>query len=104
MRVPRGRDSSTDESLRRAYYEVEVEAEDESNSEEREWQEGDPEPDYLDEFASPEANFAENVGRVPRLVLSSALVMIAVASPLHPFLAELCELYQLAPIQINPNG
>ena len=188
-------DSGTDESLGRAYYEVDAEG-DISDSEDREWQEGDPEPDYLDEFAKPEANsdeledmtravnycnydyipeeseepyhapsqpelegpiysgalqdeasssarpksprflackdistslsereladlaeqynlggrlvlprphqrcyrfnFAENGGRVPRLVLSSTLVKIRVASPLHPFLAEVCEAYQLA--------
>ena len=52
------RDSSTDESLGRAYYEVDAEG-DTSNSEDREWQEGDPEPDYLDEFAKPEANSDE---------------------------------------------
>lgn len=33
-------------------------------------------------------NFAENGGRVSRLVLSSALVKLGVASPLHPFLAQ----------------
>lgn len=49
-------------------------------------------------------NFAENWGRIPRLVLFAALVKVGVASPLHPFLAEVCKYYQLALIQINPNG
>lgn len=46
-----------DESLGHAYYE---EAEDSSSSSgDREREEGDPIPEYLDEFVSPEGNSAE---------------------------------------------
>ena len=38
------------------------------------------------------------------MVLSATSLKVGVASPLHPFLQDVCEAYHLAPIQINPNS
>lgn len=49
-------------------------------------------------------NHSENGGRVPRMVLSTFLLRLGISSPLHPFIKDVCEYFQLAPLQINPNG
>ncbi|KAL8094861.1 hypothetical protein AgCh_036393 [Apium graveolens] len=49
-------------------------------------------------------NNPENGGRVPRMVLSTFLLRLGISSPLHPFIKDVCEYYQLTPLQINPNG
>ena len=38
------------------------------------------------------------------MVLSANTLKVGVASPFHPFIPDVCEVYHLAPIQINPNS
>lgn len=42
--------------------------------------------------------------RIPRMVLSPKLVALGVGAPLHPYLRQVLEWYDLAPIQLSPNS
>lgn len=42
--------------------------------------------------------------RIPRVVLSPKLVALGVSAPLHPFFKDICEWFDIAPIQLSPNN
>lgn len=48
-------------------------------------------------------NYEKNF-RIPRMVTSPKLVSLGVGAPLHPYLREMIELYDLAPLQLSPNS
>lgn len=42
--------------------------------------------------------------RIPRMVLTPKLVALGVGAPLHPYFRAISDWYEIAPIQLSPNG